>query len=129
MDDQQVGIALRPIRVRKRWRQSDLSGKAGVSRSMIVRVEHGRIETVPLGAIRRLAAALDARSDTVVRWQGGDLGRLLNARHSAMHEAVARLFDSLDGWTAEPEVSSSIFGERGIIDILAWHPGRRIPRA
>jgi hypothetical protein len=61
----------------------------------------------------------------VVRWQGGDLGRLLNARHSAMHEAVAHLFASLDGWTMEPEVSFSIYGERGVIDILAWHPVRR----
>ena len=24
-----------------------------------------------------------------------------------------------------PEVSFSIYGERGVIDILAWHPGRR----
>jgi hypothetical protein len=77
---------------------------------------------VPLGTIRRVAAALDARFDTVVRWQGGDLGRLLNGRHAAMHEAMARLFASLDGWVAEPEVSFSIYGERGVIDILAWYP-------
>jgi transcriptional regulator with XRE-family HTH domain len=126
MDDQQAGIAFRSIRVRKRWRQEDLSVKAGVSRSMIVRIERGRLESVPLGTIRRVAAALDARFDTVVRWHGGDLGRLVNARHAAVHEAMARLFGSLDGWTAEPEVSFSIYGERGIIDILAWHPGRRI---
>jgi hypothetical protein len=24
-----------------------------------------------------------------------------------------------------PEVSFAVFGERGVIDILAWHPGRR----
>jgi hypothetical protein len=31
----------------------------------------------------------------------------------------------LPEWTLDPEVSFSIYGERGIIDILAWHPGHR----
>ena len=93
---------------------------------MIVRIEQGRLASVRLGMIRNVAAALDARVDTVVRWQGGDLGRLINARHAAMHEALARMFGALDGWVAEPEVSFSIYGERGIVDVLAWHPGRRI---
>ena len=126
MDDHQVGSALRTIRIRKRWRQDDLSAKAGVSRASVGRIESGQLASVPLGTIRRVAAALDARFDTVVRWQGGDLGRLINARHAAMHEAMARLFASLDGWEAEPEVSFSIYGERGIVDILAWHPVRGI---
>ncbi|MDO8485716.1 MAG: helix-turn-helix domain-containing protein [Candidatus Limnocylindrales bacterium] len=126
MDDQRVGAALRAIRVRKRWRQKDLAAKAKVSRTMIGRIEHGRLTAVPLGSIRRAAHALDARLDTVVRWQGGDLWRLISARHSAMHEAVAELFGSLEGWVAEPEVSFSIFGERGIIDVLAWNDARRM---
>jgi hypothetical protein len=50
----------------------------------------------------------------------------MDARHAAMHEAVAGLFAALEGWVIEPEVSFSIHGERGIIDILAWHPGRRM---
>ena len=126
MDDQQAGNALRTIRIRKRWRQEDLSARAGVSRASVGRIERGQLASVPLGTIRRLATALDARFDTIVRWQGGDLGRLLNARHAAMHEAMARMFTSLDGWETEPEVSFSIYGERGIIDILAWHPARGI---
>jgi hypothetical protein len=32
---------------------------------------------------------------------------------------------SLPGWIHEPEVSFAIYGERGVIDIFAWHPGRR----
>jgi transcriptional regulator with XRE-family HTH domain len=125
VDDQRAGSALRAIRLRKRWRQKDLAAKAKVSPTMIVRIEHGRLEAVPLGTIRRVAHALDARVDTIVRWQGGDLGRLINARHSAMHEAMARMFATLEGWQAEPEVSFSIYGERGVIDILAWHPASR----
>ena len=103
-----------------------MAARARVSRGVVGRIERGAAASVPLGKIRRVAAALDARFDTVVRWQGGDLGRLINVRHAAMHEAMARWFQALDGWVAEPEVSFSIYGERGIIDILAWHPVRRI---
>lgn len=31
----------------------------------------------------------------------------------------------LPDWLFEPEVSFAIYRERGVIDILAWHPGRR----
>ena len=81
---------------------------------------------MPIATLRRVAEALGARLDMIVRWQGADVGRLLDARHAAMHESIAALIGSLDGWQFEPEVSFSISGERGIIDILAWHPGRRM---
>jgi transcriptional regulator with XRE-family HTH domain len=126
VDDHRLGAALRSIRIRKRLRQQDLAARAGVSRTIVGRIEHGRLDSIPLGTIRRVAVALDARLDAALRWQGGDLGRLINARHAAMHEAMAAVFAGLDGWVAEPEVSFSIYGERGVIDVLAWHPGRRI---
>ncbi len=97
-----------------------------MSRWVVMRIEQGRLASVPLGKLRAVAAALDARLDAVVRWHGGDLPRLLNAKHSGMHEAMARYFRGLAGWVVEPEVSFSIFGERGVIDILAWHPTSRI---
>jgi transcriptional regulator with XRE-family HTH domain len=126
MDDQRIGAVLRAIRIRKRWRQSDLATRARVSPTVIGRIEHGGSATVPLGKLRRVASALGARLETFVRWDGAELPRLLDERHAAMHEAVAGMFASLDGWIIEPEVSFSIHGERGIIDILAWHPGRRM---
>jgi transcriptional regulator with XRE-family HTH domain len=126
MDDQRIGWALRSIRIKKGWRQKDLAVRARVSRWVVLRIEHGRLATMPVGKLRAVAAALDARVDAVVRWQGGDLTRLLSARHSRMHEAMARFFGEMPDWTIEPEVSFSIYGERGIIDVLAWHPIRRI---
>lgn len=125
MDDQRIGTTLRAIRISKRWRQSDLADRARVSRWIVLRIEHGRLASVPIGKLRSIAAALDARVDAVVRWRGGDLPRLLSARHARMHETMARFFGDLPDWTVEPEVSFSIYGERGIIDILAWHPTRR----
>ena len=56
----------------------------------------------------------------------GDLDRLLNARHSELHELVARHFaEQLPEWVLQPEVSFAVYGERGIVDILAWHPRLR----
>ncbi len=87
-----------------------------------MRIERGRVAGVPIVKVRRVAAALDARIDMNVRWQGGDLDQLTNSRHAAMHEVMARFFAMRPPWTAEPEVSFSIWGERGTVDILAWHP-------
>jgi transcriptional regulator with XRE-family HTH domain len=117
---------LRAIRVRKGWRQSDLAARARVSTSVVGRLERGEAASLPLGTLRRIASALGARLDAMVRWNGADLPRLLDVRHSAMHEAVADMFAALDGWVVEPEVSFSVYGERGVIDVLAWHPVRRM---
>ena len=106
-------------------RQVDLAKRAGVSQGMVSRIERGHFEGVTIDAIRRVAAVLDIRIDVIARWRAGDLDRLLNRAHSAMHEDVARRFESLPDWINEPEVSFAIVAERGVIDILAWHPGRR----
>ncbi|HEX5014899.1 MAG TPA: hypothetical protein VFV72_12160 [Candidatus Limnocylindrales bacterium] len=42
-----------------------------------------------------------------------------------MAEHVLRRLAGLPEWVAEPEVTFSIFGERGSIDVLAWHERRR----
>jgi transcriptional regulator with XRE-family HTH domain len=121
-----VGAAIRAVRIRRGWRQQDLADAAGVSRSTISRLERGHLGPLSLDVLRRVAAALDIRLELIARWRAGDLDRLLNARHSALHELVARHFRRrLPDWVLAPEVSFSIYGERGIIDILAWHPCRR----
>jgi transcriptional regulator with XRE-family HTH domain len=125
MEDQHVGMALRGIRMRRRLTQAALASRAGVSRDLVSGVERGRAGSVRVATLRAIAAALDARVVLTVRWQGGDLDRMINRRHAALHEVVAKLFGELDGWVVEPEVSFSIYGERGVIDVLAWHPGRR----
>ena len=92
---------------------------------MISRAERGHLGTLTLETTRRICAALEVRVELAPRWRAGELDRLLNTRHSAFHEAMARHLSTLPDWVAEPEVSFSIYGERGVIDILAYHPGRR----
>lgn len=125
MDDIAIGRALRSIRVRQRLRQADVAAKAGVSQTTVSRIEAGRFSTRRLDLLRAVAGALDARITLTVRWQGADLDRLLGARHSAMHELLAEQFRALPGWVFAPEVSFAVYGERGIIDILAWHAPTR----
>jgi len=73
----------------------------------------------------RIVEALGGRLALQIQWQGGDLERVINARHSALHESLARSFLALPDWVLAPEVSFSIRGERGVIDIFAWHAATR----
>ena len=70
----------------------------------------------------RVAEVLEIRLTIEARWRGGELERLINADHSLLHELVARLLDGFAPWLRLPEVSFAIAGERGVIDILAFHP-------
>jgi transcriptional regulator with XRE-family HTH domain len=125
MDLVRLGTALRAIRIHRGLRLDDLAARSGISRAVIGRFERGEATGSSLRTLETLARSLDASVDVFVRWHGADLQRLVNAEHGALHEAVAGLFGSLDGWECVPEVSFSIYGERGVIDWLAWHPATR----
>lgn len=122
MDTVRVGAALRSVRVRRRWRQEDVALAAGLHRSTVSVVERGHWDALSFGTITRIATVLGVRLDLTARWRGGDLDRLLNAGHSALHEILAEFFDDLPEWVRQPEVSFAIYGERGVIDILCFHP-------
>ena len=126
MDDQRLGTVIRLVRQGRGWRQDDLARAAGASQSTVSRIERGHVGSLSVDTVRTVAAALDVRADLVPRWRGGDLDRMLNRAHSSLHESVSRRFRSeWPAWILAPEVSFAIFGERGVVDILAWHPGRR----
>jgi transcriptional regulator with XRE-family HTH domain len=125
MDDVRLGAAMRVIRTRRHLRQADIARRARVSRAAVSQVERGDIGRLPLDSTRAVANALGMRLDLRARWQGGELDRVVNAAHAAMHEELARYLDDRSGWTWRPEVTFSIYGERGVIDILAWHAASR----
>jgi transcriptional regulator with XRE-family HTH domain len=125
MDDLRVGAAFRAVRQRRRWRQSDVATRAGVSQSFVSLVERGHLDMVSLETLRDVARVLDIRLDLHARWRGGSLERLLSARHSQLAESVAADFAPRDGWQIAPEVSFSVYGERGSIDMLAFHEPSR----
>ena len=99
--------------------------KARVSQDSVSRLERGQLDGMTLGRIRAIGAAIGVMIDLTPRWQGGELDRLLGARHSRLHDEVAARFAPLPGWTTLPEVTFSKYGERGAIDVLAWHAPTR----
>lgn len=101
--------------------QQDVAAAAGVGHSTVFLVERGHCGHLSLATVERIAAILDIRVDVVARWRGGDLDRLLNRPHSLLAESFAARLTSAPGWAVEPEVSFSIYGERGAIDQLGWH--------
>jgi transcriptional regulator with XRE-family HTH domain len=121
MDDQKLGAAIRAVRIRRGLRQLDLAQSADVWRTTVSLVERGHWQRLSIETVRRIAAAVDVRVEVTPRWRGGDLARLLSRRHSLLAERVASLVLSHAGWVAVPEVSFAIYGERGVIDQLAWH--------
>jgi transcriptional regulator with XRE-family HTH domain len=125
VDDIEIGRRFRAVRISKGWRQQDVAAAAGVSDSTVSRVERGQFEDMTVGTLRRIGRVLGVRIEVLARWRGGDLDRTVNARHAALHEAAAIKFAPLDGWIAVPEVTFNIYGERGAIDVLAWHAGNR----
>jgi hypothetical protein len=94
-------------------------------RSAWSRIERGRVGRVPFAKLRAVGEAPGAEVELVVRWQAEGIDRLLDEAHSAIVDAVVRLLGSC-GWDTHVEVSFAINGERGSIDILAWHPESRI---
>ncbi|HEV2005921.1 MAG TPA: helix-turn-helix transcriptional regulator [Candidatus Limnocylindrales bacterium] len=121
MDDIKVGALIRVLRIRRGWRQADLAARSHVSRSAISRIERGHLDAISLKTLRSVARVLEVTIDLAARWQGANTDRILNAGHARLHEDIARLLDSIAGWEHAPEVSFSIYGERGVIDILAFH--------
>lgn len=86
--------------------------------------ELGRLDRMPLHRLRAIAAALDAEIVLTVRRRGGDLDRLLDEGHAAVVGRVITMLEAA-GWEARPEVTFSVYGERGSIDVVAWHAPTR----
>jgi len=117
-----VAASFRAVRLRLGMRQSDVARAATVNRSTVSLIERGQWDRLSHRTLVQVADVLQIRVGVIASWRGSDLDRLLNADHSRLHERVAGLLGARAGWYWQPEVSFSIWGERGVIDILAFHP-------
>lgn len=123
MDLRRVGHLHRALRYRLKLRQVDVAKKSGVSRTTISDIETGRLERVSLADLERSILALGARLDISIIG-GPSFDRLLDEGHARLAALVASHLKQL-GWVVEFEVTFSRMGERGSIDILAWHAATR----
>lgn len=98
-----------------------MASDARVSRSLVASVDRGELNGVTIGSLVRIAAALGADIDVRLRWRGEQLDRLLDEDHAAIVQSVVARLRRV-GWLVEVEVSFAIWGERGSVDVLAFHP-------
>jgi transcriptional regulator with XRE-family HTH domain len=122
VDDARLGRTIRVLRQRRGWRIRDLAARAGIGKSAISEMERGRVDRYTLATVRKVLRPLSATAEVYATWGGaGDIDRLLDADHARLVEAWAERHREADGWELWPEASYSIFGERGRIDLLAFH--------
>ena len=121
MRDEQIGRFVRMLRHRRGWRQVDLCALARRPRSALVDLEAGRIGRLSMDAIRDFVEALGGRVMLQVTSGAGDPRLLIDAGHAAIGEHWKRRLERWH-WLVRVEVSFNRYGDRGRIDLLAFHP-------
>jgi hypothetical protein len=124
VDDVRVGLILRSLRLRLRLPQWRLAERAELSQATWSLMERGHLDGLTLRRIRGAFRSVGAEVLVEVRWRGGGVDRLLDAVHAELVAAAARVLRE-HAWAVELEVTYSVFGERGSIDLVAWQPGTR----
>src|SRR3954453_7430642 len=122
VDPVRFATALRALRHHRGWRQDDLAREARGSRALVASIEQGRADRVTVATLDRVAVALGSRVVCRIEWRADALDRLIEADHAGLVEQVGRRLPTV-GWMCATEVSFNVFGERGSIDVLAWHEG------
>src|SRR5262245_5474665 len=124
VDDLAIGLVFRELRMRLGWPQREVARRAGISAGTYSEIERGMFERVALKKLRRVGAVLEVRLVIEPRWRGAALDQLFSSRHAAMSELVTRMLVEA-GWEVRPEVSFNNFGERGVVDLVAWNAEAR----
>ena len=125
MDDGKAGRLVATVRRHLRLRQVDVGRLADVDQKVVSLIERGLLARVSVEKFRRVCTVLEIEPVLELRWRGGLGDRLIDRGHAELVEIVASILRDA-GWTVVPEFSFNVFGERGSVDILAWHPGRRV---
>ena len=112
-------MILRAVRRRRRLTQSDLASLAGVSQQTVSTLECGHADGSTMRLIRQVAAPLGVTVDLVLKWKGPELDRLIDARHARIVKAVVSKLGP--EWQPVVEYSFNNYGDRGSVDMLAWH--------
>ena len=122
MDTVRFGLAIRALRRHRGWTQGFLAGRAGISQAAVSRAERGDAASQTLGTLERIAEALGARASLRLFWHGEALDRLLDAVHAGLVDQVVILLRA-NSWEVVTEATFSVYGERGSVDVLAYHAG------
>ena len=122
MERRTIVRSLRALRRRKRWSQRRLGVELGISQAEVSRRERGALERCTVSDVERWSIALGAHLSLDLRVDGER--PLTDAAHAEMQNWLAGVLRGA-GWIVEPEVSFNHYGDRGRIDVLAFHPWPR----
>jgi transcriptional regulator with XRE-family HTH domain len=125
MDDRRLGMAVRARRHKRGWRLIDLAAAAGVGAGVCGLLERGEVERLSVRTARAVVAAVGLPLNWDIGWQRQEIDRLLDADHSTLAVHLTRRLEP-HGWIVRSEVSFNDYGDRGRIDLLAYHPTARI---
>lgn len=95
-----------------------------MSQQEVSLIELGRLAQASLRTVRAIVEPMGGTVEIQVRWRGGDIDRVADEGHAVLVAAAARALEAA-GWVIVPEVSYSVYGERGSIDLVAWHSTTR----
>ncbi len=98
--------------------------RAGVGHDAITRLEAGRLGPMRTDSIRAIVAVFGLSYEPSIRGLGAHEDRLLDERHAVLLGSCAVWLTRLL-WLTRTEVSYSEWGERGSIDLVAWHAPSR----
>jgi transcriptional regulator with XRE-family HTH domain len=119
-----VGVVVQTARLSAGWSQRELSRRSGVPQAQICRIERGRVPDLRITDLDQLLVALGVRY-----WLGTEVPHTATRQSDLVHARCSayvgrRLGGS--GWLVEREVEIGSDRSRAWIDILAYHPERRI---
>lgn len=125
MDDRRLGSAVRARRHQRGWRLVDLARAAGVGPGVCGLLERGHVDRLTVRTARAIVGAVDLPLAWDIGWQRQEIDRLFDADHSALAASLASVLVAA-GWEVRSEASFNHFGERGRIDLLAFHHPMRL---
>lgn len=123
MERRTVARSLRAVRRRKGWSQRRLASQLEISQSELSRRERGSLENCSVAEVERWGVALGAHISLEVHIDGER--PLTDAHHARLQNWLAAMLRQ-HGWSVLVEHSFNHYGERGRIDVLAYHPIDRV---
>ena len=119
-EDERLARSSRLLRRQAGLRQSDLE----TSRHVAQEIEAGRAGQLRLELVRAHFAALGAKAQVAIWWNGAALDRLLDERHAEVVNSTSAVL-ALNGFTVKTELTFNDYGDRGSIDVFAGHDTTR----
>lgn len=114
--------SLKALRRRRGWSQARLGQALGTSQQRLSRLE-ADVRRAPLGLLEVWATELGAYLAVELRVSGER--PLSDARHAALQNRLASQLLGA-GWLVATETSFNHYGDRGRVDLLAFHQALRI---